>query len=503
VIRQKLKTGKPIKKLAAELAELSGWKSHEILNKLKSILTGGGRIWTDAKLRAEIQKQLKNGKPIRKVSPDKLAKSSGWERRDVKKVLNGMAGSVRWTEEHLRREIESRLENERLKDSTLARLVDVSGWKKPEIRKALHAVMETRKWTGPKLLDTLRAKLKATKSAEKAVAELVRLSGWKRQELKKLVEAQKWTEEQIRSEIEQQLVTGKSARKISMELAVISGWRKPALSRMFKAITETTKAAGNKKRITVRKELLIIVDPASIVYASKPLADFVKWQDSLLRVPGSKLYRVRKWGDPVMVKYGFDVNVVNTTNFQAVGLYNDGNREFGAVSNFIRISHEEVMRLKAMQIEDNYVARITDWRSQKMNWLCKHAGTIYFFDKTYGSWRSASEICWGTLALGGNLVQVVGTQVIRAKLRDGTKRDVEMARLQGFTELDWGRPLDDLLAEGLVHRCFCAYKSNHFGDSPKGIVYSPFFSPRGRDFAGLAEAKALYIPTEWLELKGF
>ncbi|HET9913326.1 MAG TPA: hypothetical protein VFQ13_15630 [Anaerolineales bacterium] len=344
-------------------------------------------------------------------------------------------------------------------------------------------------------------KVKTAKSADKAVAEVLKLSGWNRQEFRELVETQKWTEEQVRREIEQQLNTGRSFAKISTELAVISGWRMSALNGIFKAIKEAARAAKNKKLVIVEKELVIIVDPETIVYASKPRADFVKWQDSLLRVPGSRLYRVRKWGDPVMLRYGFDVNKVNTTNFQAVGLYNDGNKEFGAVSNFIRISHEEVMRLKAMQIEDNYVAKIKDWRSQKMTWLCKPRGTIYFFGNPSDVWQSAPQINWGTLALGGNLVQVVGTQIIRAKMRDGTKRDVKMARLQGFTASDWGRPLDDLLAEGLVHRCFCAYKNNNFGDSPKGIVYSPFYSPRGRDFAGLAEANALYIPTEWLEPK--
>jgi hypothetical protein len=97
---------------------------------------------------------------------------------------------------------------------------------------------------------------------------------------------------------------------------------------------------------------------------------------------------------------------------------------------------------------------------------------------------------------------VEGTEVVYAKMRDGVKRDVEVARLKGFSPLDWGRPLDDLLAEGLVHRCFCAYKSNHFGDTPKGIVYSPFYSPRYWEFPGKkAHPTALYIPVEWLEPK--
>jgi hypothetical protein len=269
VIRQKIRSGKPIRKIAAELAELSGWKLREILNKFKSIQAGRGIIWTDAKLREEIRRQLKNRKSIRKISSDKLAKLSGWKRQDVKNVLDGMATSEKWTEqrlfeairlklkvvksenkiaaqlfegsgwkkseilsqikkmqeterwaeEQLRREIEIRLDNGRLKDKVLTKLVETSGWKKPEIRKVLNSVIEARKWTGPRLLDTLRAKLKTARSADKVVAEVIKLSGWNRQEIKKLVEVQKWTEEQIRQEIEQQLNTGRSVSRISAELA--------------------------------------------------------------------------------------------------------------------------------------------------------------------------------------------------------------------------------------------------------------------------------------------
>ena len=52
---------------------------------------------------------------------------------------------------------------------------------------------------------------------------------------------------------------------------------------------------------------------------------------------------------------------------------------------------------------------------------------------------------------------------------------------------------DELLAEGIVHRCFCAYHSNHFGDSPKGIVDSPFYPMSDWDFSGTARLIAPYI----------
>jgi hypothetical protein len=476
--------GKPIKKIAAELAELSGWKANKIVEKLKSIKDGRISVWPLEKLRQEIRNQRKNGKPLKKISSEKLANLSGWKRRDVEALLKDVAKSEKWAEqrlieaireklktvksenkiaaelseksgwkkpeivsqvkklkeadkwtvERLSREIENRLENGKLKEKALTKLVEISGWKGSEINKVLKSVLESRKWTAAQLVDAIKAKLKTARSADKVVAEVIKLSGWKRPEIRKLIEAQKWTDEQIRQEIEQQLNRGRSANKISMELAVISGWSKSAIGKILKEIKEIIKVSDIKKRKIVEKERVIIVDPQTIIHASKPLAEFVKWQDSLLFVPGSRLYRVRKWGDDVMKKYDFDINLLDAANFQAVGLFNDGNKEFGAVTNFIRISHEEVMSLKAMQIEDDYGQKVKNWRRQKMNWLCKPEGTIYFFDHEKDQWHSAPRIRWGTLALGGNLVQVVGTKTFHAKMRNGFTVSVEMAQLKGFTE---------------------------------------------------------------------
>jgi hypothetical protein len=88
------------------------------------------------------------------------------------------------------------------------------------------------------------------------------------------------------------------------------------------------------------------------------------------------------------------------------------------------------------------------------------------------------------------------------QLRGGHPKAVHsMARLVGFRKTDWTRPLEELLAEGLVHRCYCAYKDNRFGDSPKGIIYSPLFSPLDWDFTGAKQPSAFYLPVEFLEPK--
>ena len=261
------------------------------------------------------------------------------------------------------------------------------------------------------------------------------------------------------------------------------------------------------------------------IWGSKPneeisFAQVRDWADGLSRKRDSKkkVYRVRRWGDPKMTKLGFDVKFLaakgQSSNFQAVGLYNEAT-EFGAISNYLIIPREDVLRLEALQVEDEYEdKRGDDWLHQKMNWMCQHRGSIYMFGekddyKGEWPWRRAEGIRWGTLALGGNLVQVVGRDKFKVKLPGKESVDpveVEMARLQGFTPDDWDRPLDELLAEGLVHRCFGVYAGNVLKDSPKGIVYSPFWSleyPERWEFMPKPKnkpaPKALWIPFDYLE----
>lgn len=232
-----------------------------------------------------------------------------------------------------------------------------------------------------------------------------------------------------------------------------------------------------------------------------PFAEYSRWQDEVM-AKNTNIRRIRKWGDPIMVaQAGADVNKVGTTNFQAVGLYNKVTG-WGGVTNFLRIPHADVVQLSQMQIEDEYVDKIDKWLDQKMRWLYKKGGTIYFaVNKSNPSeWNTAPIISWGTIALGGNLVQVEKLETIRLKLRGESKAaDHSMAKLKGFHASDWKRPLAELLAEGLVHRCFCAYKNNIFGDTPKGIVYSPFYSPKDWDFTGTTQPDAFYLPEAWLE----
>ena len=218
----------------------------------------------------------------------------------------------------------------------------------------------------------------------------------------------------------------------------------------------------------------------------------------IARVGNNKLYRVRRWGDPVLVEQaGLSVNVVGTTNFQAVGLYNKVTG-WGGVTNCLYIPRTDIDRLIMLQVEDDYEDKRANWRAQKMNWLCKERGTIYFGTD---DWMNALSIRWGTIAIGGNIVQIEAVEDIQVSTRgDTVKRWRKMGRLAGFRRTDWAKPLPILLERGLVHRCYCAYyPDDTFGDSPKGIIYSPFWSVLDWDFSGQAQPGALYIPMDWLE----
>jgi hypothetical protein len=242
------------------------------------------------------------------------------------------------------------------------------------------------------------------------------------------------------------------------------------------------------------------------------LPEFREWMRGLAVEPRSKVYRVKRWGYQGMSELGFDIKVLiakgENSNFQAVGLYNEATG-FGAVSNYLIIPPDDVLRLEALQVEDDYEDKRDDWLHQKMNWLCQFRGSIYMYaDDDFGGaweWRRPDGIRWGTLALGGNLVQVVETRAFEVKLpANKTAKLTNMARLAGFKRSDWSKSLDELLALGLVHRCYCVYGGNGFGDTPKGIVYSPFWSLE-EDWEFMPKPqkgpvpRSLWIPFDYLE----
>ena len=82
-IRLQSKAGKPINKIAADLAEKSGWNKEDILALFKASTTVVTTTkWTETQLWAEIQKRRQTGKPISKIVGE-LAKISGWKSQEI------------------------------------------------------------------------------------------------------------------------------------------------------------------------------------------------------------------------------------------------------------------------------------------------------------------------------------------------------------------------------------------------------------------------------------
>jgi len=245
--------------------------------------------------------------------------------------------------------------------------------------------------------------------------------------------------------------------------------------------------------------------------AYKSLEEFEKWQWNTLNTTKLNLRKVRKWGDPVMTKLSLNVGSAGTTNFQAVGLFNG--TEFGAVSSYVHIERQDIENLWEMQFDEVVNGKLVT-RDMKMNYLAGAARGKIFMLEPGDSWQKSQRIRWGTIACGGNLVQVAGYLGDRGSLSKKNReiklpgwekarpqKEVKMWRLAGFHKSDWKRPLDELLAEGLVHRAFTAKKNNVLGDTPNGIVYYPFFSPQDWDFAGTDKEQPsyFYLPDEYCE----
>ena len=68
-----------------------------------------------------------------------------------------------------------------------------------------------------------------------------------------------------------------------------------------------------------------------------------------------------------------------------------------------------------------------------MNWLCAYRGKLYMYDNKDDDWQTAPRIRWGTLALGGNLVQVDGFEEMKVQLRGGPESVGDVTRFRTNT----------------------------------------------------------------------
>ena len=192
-----------------------------------------------------------------------------------------------------------------------------------------------------------------------------------------------------------------------------------------------------------------------------------------------------------MIKQGFDVNFTGTTNFQAVPLWNEVGG-FGAVTNFLSIPRTDVDRLATLQPADNWTL------DQKMNWLVAGtSGRPYMFYDAADEWRTAAAVKWGSIAFGGQSVMVDRVDTIQAKPPDGITRPMQMGRLVCFRKTDWDKSFNE--APYWIHQATAAGVNNVYNPMPRGVMYSPLWSPLDWDYPGTVQPSAFYLPMEWLE----
>lgn len=185
------------------------------------------------------------------------------------------------------------------------------------------------------------------------------------------------------------------------------------------------------------------------------------------------------------------------SNFQVLPLWNDASNAFGAVDQYLVIPQADIQKLKKMQTYPD------GWTpDQKMQWLGgDYRGRIYMHDRNV-NWDTSESLRWGTLVLGGNLVEIDKIEIKNVHLPAlpmGEKESVEMGRLVCFTPDDWNT--DHWSNPAKIHRAYCAYRPDDIkGDSPKGVVFTPLWSPKHWKYVGpnKPQPTSFWIPMRWL-----
>jgi len=219
-------------------------------------------------------------------------------------------------------------------------------------------------------------------------------------------------------------------------------------------------------------------------------------------VAGRAIYLTRQYGDPIVaeasmgLEYLYPPGMEHIGNFQEMIPFIKEIGEFNSVSFQLRIPKhywDYVIAINST-IQDGHATE------RKIDWLVSPKGSMYFSEQD--DHMTATDVTWGTILIGNNRVTVEGFEIIEnVRPPNGKNARRVMARIAGFRKSDVGRPLSELLNEGKIHRCWCAYWKNGkniLGDTPVGVVYSPVWSPEDFSFVGRHKPKNLYVPADWL-----
>jgi hypothetical protein len=219
----------------------------------------------------------------------------------------------------------------------------------------------------------------------------------------------------------------------------------------------------------------------------------------------SRLFKAKIYGQvPVNTEISMDIKKQFPEdqwswqgNFQNMRCYNKFQNQFEDVDAKLKIPYLDFKGIEKWQPNDGIEL------GYKMNWLSSlPTGSIYMWTGKDSDPKKGYDAWWGTLVLGGNIVCVEEIETLNVTVDgENTPRSRKMGKLRGFRRSDWSKDISELVATGLVHRCYCAYGSNNtFGDTPVGIVYSPFWSPIDWKFSyNQATITNFYVCMDWLE----
>jgi hypothetical protein len=230
------------------------------------------------------------------------------------------------------------------------------------------------------------------------------------------------------------------------------------------------------------------------------------------------IYRVRRWGDPLLVRLAGLTTRLMGSNFQPVQLavfnLQTNMAEFGAVSMFQECDEAFLRRLQYDQSDKSPYGSLT----QIYKWLINDDGNA---ERPY--WYKNGRLVFGTIVFGGQLIQVeVGTggkpveYVRRGRYKNETDKDIRALtfyKLLGVRKSHiaaWsgkgGRALHEEYPYLIQHATSADMNGNQhdiYNEFPRGTeIFHPVWD--ARDFPhNLPESRydtALYIARDFLEI---
>lgn len=200
----------------------------------------------------------------------------------------------------------------------------------------------------------------------------------------------------------------------------------------------------------------------------------------------SNVYRVRKWGDRVLVDLLGATTALVGDNFQVVktaSLSDNGAPEFNDIA---RVQIVDEVYLTEIQCADEYTVE------SKMNWLINIDGKGV---RPY--WKDGGErLKFGPFVFGGQWVQLGEEITVRGDYPNKPDQWITMRRVIGLRKADMAK-VSHTSHPYLIQRCTEVYGKDVYNDAPRGIIYHPVWSDE--DFPVNYGDGKMWLPVEFLE----